>query len=215
MNVLVVAPHPDDEAIGCGGALCLHAMRGDRVTAVFLTSGELGLKHLPQEEAWRVRESEAEEAALVLGLSRWTFLRCPDWLLGEHIAEAAARVQKVLVDEQPDLLYLPHSGESHPDHQVALPIVRAALCSYRHPSDLFLYEVWTPLSQYDQVKDISAVMERKLAAIRCYGSQLGSYQYERAARGLNEYRGALGGHCPYAEVFRHEDTFSGGQAASI
>jgi hypothetical protein len=64
------------------------------------------------------------------------------------------------------------------------------------------YEVWTPLSEYDEVKDISAVMDRKLEAIRCYCSQLGQFQYERAVRGLNEYRGALAGRCQYAEVFR-------------
>ena len=59
MNILILAPHPDDETIGCGGTLCLHAARGDYVSAVFLTSGELGLKHLPKKEAWAIRESEA------------------------------------------------------------------------------------------------------------------------------------------------------------
>jgi len=45
MKVLIIAPHPDDESIGCGGTLCLHARRGDPMAVVYLTSGELGLKH--------------------------------------------------------------------------------------------------------------------------------------------------------------------------
>jgi N-acetylglucosamine malate deacetylase 1 len=206
MNILVVAPHPDDEAIGCGGAICLHAARGDRVTALFMTSGELGLKQLPCAEAWRVRETEAQEAAKVLGLAGVTFLRCPDWLLGEHVEETAVRLQKVLCDEKPHLLYLPHPGDAHPDHQAALPIVQAALRGHACPPALLAYEVWTPLSEYDEVKDVSAEMDRKLAAIRCYRSQLGPFQYERAARGLNEYRGAMAGRCHYAEVFRRVDS---------
>ena len=55
-NILVIAPDPDDESIGCGGTLCRYTAHGDRVTAVFLSSGELGLEHLPREEAWRIRE---------------------------------------------------------------------------------------------------------------------------------------------------------------
>ncbi len=200
MKVLVVAPHPDDEAIGCGGAICLHVARGDRVTAVFLTSGELGLKHLPRDEAWRVRESEARGAAEVLGLSSLTFLRSPDWTLGDHIGETAEKLQTVLRDENPELLYLPHAGDAHPDHQATLPIVRRALRG--NSRRLLGYEVWTPLAEYDEVKDISGAMERKLEAVKLYRSQLGYYQYERAVRGLNEYRGAMAGRCQFAEVFR-------------
>src|SRR5215203_5449897 len=96
VNVLVLAPHPDDEAIGCGGTLIRHAKQGDRVTAVFLTSGELGLKHLAPDLAWSIREREAQEAARVLGLADLRFLRCPDWFLGEHVEEAAAALQPIL-----------------------------------------------------------------------------------------------------------------------
>src|SRR5215211_273893 len=154
MNVLVVAPHPDDEAIGCGGAICLHAACGARVTAVFLTSGELGLKHLPREEAWRAREAEAEAAAAVLGVARLAFLRGPDWTLGDHADEVAAALRAIVEEEGPHLVYLPHESDEHPDHRAAPPIVRTALRGRAAPA-LLAYEVWTPLSSYDEVKDVS------------------------------------------------------------
>src|SRR4051794_8637244 len=111
MNILVVAPHPDDEAIGCGGSICLHAGRGDRVATVFLTSGELGLKHLAREEAWRVREHEAEAAAAVLGISALSFLRLPDWGLSDRVNETAAELRPILDREQSSVIYLPHRQE--------------------------------------------------------------------------------------------------------
>jgi N-acetylglucosamine malate deacetylase 1 len=205
MNVLVVAPHPDDEAIGCGGAVCLHADRGDRVMAVFLTSGELGLKHLPQHEAQRVREAEAEAAAGVLGLAGVSFLRCPDWFVGENVAAAAAGLRPVMERERPQVIYLPHPGDAHPDHRAALPVVQAALPGGSGGGpELRAYEVWTPLAEYDRVKDIGAVMGRKLRAVRCHATQLGYYRYDRAVRGLNQYRGALAARCRFAEVFQSQ-----------
>ena len=203
-NILVIAPHPDDESIGCGGTLCRHTARGDRVAAVFLTSGELGLEHLPREEAWRVREKEAETAAEVLGLADLTFLRRPDWYVGEGVDEAAALLRPVLAREAPQFIYLPHDREWHPDHRAALAVVRAACRDSGIPApDLLTYEVWNPLSEHDQVTDITPVMSRKLRAVRCYRSQLAGFQYDRAVRGLNEYRGALAAQCRYAEVFRY------------
>src|SRR5262245_10596521 len=150
-NIVVIAPHPDDESIGCGGTLCLHTLGGDRVAAVFLTSGELGLKHLSREEAWRVREGEAAAAAAGLGRADLAFLRRPDWFVGEGVEAAAALLRPLLARQVPQSIYLPHDREWHPDHGAALAVVRAALRASGLPAPVLLtYEVWTPLSEYDQ-----------------------------------------------------------------
>lgn len=200
MNVLVIAPHPDDESIGCGGAICLHVKCGDRVTAVFLTSGELGLKQFPKEKAWAIRESEATKAAEVLGLADLTFLRKPDWYLGDRIKEAAAALKPLLQAAAPDLIYLPHEGEWHPDHKAAAPIVRAALG--RTAVSLRGYEIWSPITQYDHYENISSVMTRKLRAVRCHRSQMKEFPYDRAISGLNQYRGAIAAKAKFAEAFQ-------------
>jgi LmbE family N-acetylglucosaminyl deacetylase len=203
MNVLVVAPHPDDEAIGCGGAICLHVARGDRVVVAFLTSGELGLKHLSRDEAWRVREAEARSAGGILGVADMRFLRCPDWYLNENLADTAGLLQPVMDAEGPQVIYFPHPQESHPDHQATARILDMTLqrCQ-KQPVALYGYEVWSPLPAYDHIQDISKVMARKLRAVRCHRSQLAAIQYDRAVKGLNQYRGCLAGRCRYAEVFR-------------
>jgi len=203
MNILVLAPHPDDESIGCGGTLCRHAAKGDRVVAVFLTSGELGLKHLPREQAWAIREREAKAAAKILGLAGVEFLRQPDWSLGDHVGEAARALRPILKREAPGIIYLPHPNDWHPDHRTALRVLRAALRRCQVPApELRGYEVWTPLSEHDRVEDITAVMPRKLRAIRAHRSQLGEFNYERAVRGLSQFRGELAAKCRYAEVFQ-------------
>jgi len=202
-NVLVIAPHPVDEVIGCGGTIRLRVENGERVTAVFLTSGELGLKSLPRAQAWMVRENEATHAARILGLKELNFLRQPDWMLGEHVSATARLLSKVLETEKPDIIYLPHPKDGHPDHQATVPILRGALrsCSSFKP-ELLAYEIWTPLAQHEVVVDISAVMPRKLRALRAHHSQLDEFDYVRAVRGLNQFRGTLAGKCRYAEVFQ-------------
>lgn len=209
MNVLVIAPHPDDESIGCGGVICLHAARGDRVEIIFLTSGELGLKHLPREQAWQIRECEANSAAKILGAEALTFLRLPDWFVSEQVEVAAARLEALLVRNTPQVIYLPHASEWHPDHRATLPVLRRALQAGAVPAPTLLtYEVWTPLSEYDLVEDITSAMQSKVRAVRCYRSQLDDFHYDRAVYGLNQYRGALAGSCRYAEVFQSHEAWS-------
>ncbi|HET6810037.1 MAG TPA: PIG-L deacetylase family protein [Acidimicrobiales bacterium] len=205
MNVVVVAPHPDDETLGCGGAIRLHADSGDRVTVVFLTSGELGLSRLDRAEAQKVREAEAQEAAAVLGIDRIEFLHLLDWELDTQLEEAADSLCGPLERLRPDLVYAPHEGEWHPDHRVALGLTRTALRRAGLTPELRSYEFWTPLSPVGLVMDITAVMPAKVAAVRCYRSQLEQTDYERAVVGLNQYRGILDQHhVEYAEAFRWE-----------
>lgn len=202
MNVVVIAPHPDDESIGCGGALCRHADAGDRVTVVFLTSGELGLKQLAREAAWQIREAEAKAAGKILGIAEMHFLRQPDWMLGEVVHSAATAVAEVLTDTRPQLIYVPHSREWHPDHKAAVEILKQSLrmCDLSVP-EIRGYEVWTPLSEYSVVVDLTAVMPRKLEAIRCHVSQLSDFDYAHAAQSLNAFRGVIAARVAFAEVF--------------
>ncbi len=203
MKVLIIAPHPDDECLGCGGTALLHLQRGDEVTAAFLTSGELGLKKLSRENAWQIREAEARAACAILGLPEPCFLRLPDWMIGDEVSAAADALRPVLEQRHADLIYLPHPAEWHPDHRAVLPILKAA---YRGtslgPPLLRAYEVWTPLAEYQHIENISSVMEKKLAALSAHASQIADWDYVRAIRGLNAYRGVMAGRCEYAEVFQ-------------
>jgi N-acetylglucosamine malate deacetylase 1 len=203
MTVLVIAPHPDDECIGCGGTICRHLQHGNQVHVVFLTSGELGLKELPREQAWNIREQEAREAAKILQLASVEFLRCPDWTLGDAIPLAAERLAPVVQRLAPELIYLPHPQEWHPDHKATLPVLTEALAARRTAAPRLLgYEVWTPLAEYQHVENITDVMDTKLKALGEHRSQISQLDYVRAVRGLNEFRGAMAGRCHYAEVFQ-------------
>lgn len=208
-TVLVIAPHPDDEAIGCGGMICLHRQGGDRVRVVFLTSGERGLTGVPEQTARSIREAEAGQAAQVLGVEGIDFLRLPDLGLDEDRSTAAKELGKVFDARTPDLIYLPHPEESHPDHAATLPIVRMALGQRfggTELPELRGYEVWSPMTRYGWVYDISPVMKQKLRAVRCYRSQLYPFRYDRAVRGLNQYRGVMAAGSRYAEAFQYQDS---------
>jgi N-acetylglucosamine malate deacetylase 1 len=195
VNVLVLAAHPDDEALGCGGAVLTHRAAGDRVGVVFVTSGEGGLDTYPVDEARRIREAEATAAAAVLGFASVEFMRRPDGSLADDPSALASVVAPLL--DSVDLVYAPHPDEDHADHAA----LGRAIAETADRAEAFGYEIWTPVARPDRTVDISAVMERKLEAVRCYRCQLEYWPYDRAVEGLNAYRGALFEGVDYAEAF--------------
>src|SRR3954469_2091605 len=184
-RLLVLAPHPDDEVIGCGGLVALHLRDGRKVHVVVATDGaEAG-------DASK-RESESRAALASLGDATIKFLRFPDRKLTDA-RELDDRISSILREWKPDLIAVPSPLEIHPDH-VALS--RAFCDLVARDASLFadlavarvaFYEVSAPLRP-NALVDITSVAESKYAAVAMHASQAEMRDYTSYARGLNAWR---------------------------
>lgn len=187
-RVLVVAPHPDDEAIGCGGAISHHNDQGDPVKVVFVTDGLAGdaLGYYAGQDYLELRRAEARRAAAILGVQELVFWDYPDGRLAQA-DDLSERLSALLEADRPDVVYRPSTLETHQDHWALGVATEAALQRYRPAVGDFCYEIWATV-QPSHVIDISAVWERKRKAIEQYESQLRYNNYLRMTEGLNAYR---------------------------
>jgi LmbE family N-acetylglucosaminyl deacetylase len=213
-KVLVLAPHMDDETIGCGGTLILHARRGAQITVMFLTDGRNGSSEINtlygeerqrrQQELIEIRTTEARSALQRLGVNRMICLDAEDGALGQ-CSWAAEKLRDVLLKLQPELVYVPFYLEEHPDHRAASRVLLDAVAGTSLQFQCMGYEVWTPLFHNCLVR-IDASIEVKKQALQEYRSQLRQCDYLHASIGLNAHRsagllnapGSKGG---YAEAF--------------
>lgn len=129
-RALVLAPHSDDEAIGCGALIALKATAGTEVVIVIATDGrhsERSLRIGPDELA-RVRRIEAIEAATALGLSADAvrFLDFEDGSLPANRDQLSTAIAAIGAEMQPDEIFAPHVDE-HPDHRTLSEVARATL----------------------------------------------------------------------------------------
>lgn len=220
-NVLVFSPHFDDESVGCGGAIALHARAGAQVTVVFMTRGNSGSmlpgQEMDAESSERVRKAEAAAACERLGVAEIVHLDLDDGYLTWDAAVAKEMV-RLLRHYQPRVVYAPHPDDDHTDHQItaqllAHAVTRAAWAVFptlgpqpHAVRELRYYEVWTPLRRPNFYLDITPVVASKRAAIELYISQAAFVSYTEAILGLNRYRGAMGmgAGVEYAEAFWRE-----------
>jgi LmbE family N-acetylglucosaminyl deacetylase len=209
-DVLVVAPHVDDEVFGCGGTLHLHHLAGDRITVVYLTDGARGSRDQARETSLiERRRREARASAEIIGFDRLEFLGFADQELRGRVREAAAALERLLRDDPCRRIYLPFPLDYHPDHVAAARIVLEALSG--GPADgelpaLTLYECLAPMFP-NAIQEISRVVEVKRRAVLAQQSQQADHDYVSVVvEGLNRFRthGLLRG-LGYAEAFFHCD----------
>ena len=197
-RALCLAPHPDDEVLGCGGTLALHRAQGDAVRVVVAFDGRLGLAG-SRDPALRC--AEARRGGALLDLCDYVFLGYPEGHEPStaELEQGAAALRELVRGWAADIVNAPWIGEQHPDHRTLARAARLALEG--SPAQAWAYEVWTPLVP-TRVVDVSAVWERKLASLREHSSQLEHSDLVARMRGLGALRSV---HLPsgarYGEAF--------------
>jgi len=133
-KVLVLAPHMDDEVIGCGGTIAKHVVRGADVTVVFLTDGGAGAAVIDSGQApgdlTQTRTAEAHRALSCLGVQHSIFLGAEDGNLAST-PSLAGTLGGILTKNLFDLIYLPFFLEEHPDHRATSQILLDAVSGTR------------------------------------------------------------------------------------
>lgn len=189
-KVLVLAPHPDDEIFGCGGAIMCHVAQDDPVTVVLATDGAAAAAPgTPPEKLpayVEKRRHESRQAAQILGYGdpvAWDYADRSltyDENFARHLAE-------YIEHEKFDIVYAPGLHEVHPDHYAlavaALSAIKTAACVCR----LCLYEIGSFCAP-NLLLDITPYVARKRQAIRCFTSQLAVQAYADHVEALNRYR---------------------------
>jgi len=148
-STVVVAPHPDDESLGCGGAVALLSRFGLPVSVLFISDGTKShptSQKYPPARLRDLRESEAREALALLGTDDAAFLRLPDGAVpgddAPGFAEAVHLCRAYLEDFKPQTILLPWRRDPHPDHRATSRILQAALGGYPCSPRLLEYPVW-------------------------------------------------------------------------
>lgn len=199
-GLLAIVSHPDDETFGCGGTLALHAMAGHEVGVLCLTCSE------------EVRRQELINAANALGVEEPLIF---DEVELSHEADLIRRISDVIASKLPEIVLTQLPFDYHREHRLAHDLVKEAIEWAAHTTThgepwsvarLLLMEVNTLIPTPHVVVDVSEAFDRKMEAIRCYGTQLAKFPwgyYEEFNVKKAELRGVQGG-CRYAEAFLEE-----------
>ena len=195
-RVLVLAPHADDEVIGCGGALADLIARGAAVRVLILTDGA-GDESDPgvRRKVETARAAESRAALELLGGGEVVTGGLPDRGLETRLREVKRTIEESLVGFAPDLVFVPSPAEIHPDHRALseaflsmaigpedAPAVRALA-----PATVAFYEVSQPIRP-NFLFDATRVAARKEQAIAAFASQLAVRDHRAFVAGLGAYR---------------------------
>ena len=206
-KVLVIAAHPDDELLGCGGTLIKHVKNGDEVQSIIMCEGE-SLRYLGKE----IHQHEAtDEAAKKIGISKTHRFDFPDQHLDKYtLVDLITPIEKVVDEFQPEIVYVQKGGDINRDHALTFEAASVALrptaesvkeiytfytvgsTEWKFPND-FKPNVWV---------NINNEIDQKLEAFSCYTSEIRDYPHPRSINAIKNVAKFFGNQCcmNYAEA---------------
>lgn len=213
-RVLVIAAHPDDEALGCGGTIKWHSSKGDTVSILFMADGVSSRDG--SMDGLAERQAAGKAAAKLMGAQEPKFLSFPDNKLDTvPLLDLAKAVEAYASAVKPTIVYVHHGGDLNVDHRL---VHQAVLTAFRpFPGStvrkIFAFETassteWSttsigPTFLPDRYVDIGGLLDLKLELLRIYSKEMREFPHsrsEQAVRSLAIWRGASVG-LPAAEAF--------------
>ncbi len=199
-KILVIAAHPDDEVLGCGGTIARLVAEGAEVQVLILASGLTSRADFPEAEAAARLEKHydcAQRAGQFLGASQVHLLGLPDQRLDTiPLLEITHALERQLAAFQPDTVFTQHGGDLNYDHVITF---RATLTATRPQAGhcvkrVYAYEVasstewafqcFSPVFRPDTFFDISSTLEKKIAAMQIYESETRPFPHPRSPEAL-------------------------------
>ena len=209
-NILVLAVHPDDETLGCGGTLLKHKANGDNIHWLIATQTD------PQGEFFQKRKEEIALVAKAYGFASVHHLELQSMRVDEYsMSTLIAKISQIITQVKPEILYLPFKNDVHSDHRKIFEAAYSCTKSFRYPFIEKIYMMET-LSETEFAPsttdesfipnvfvDVSGYLEEKIAIMKLYKREMAEHPFPRSEqnmRALATLRGATAG-CEYAESF--------------
>ncbi len=213
-KILVVAPHPDDETLGCGGTLLRHKTKKDQIFLLTITN--IFQKNGWSKEKILSRQKEMAKVETMYGFEKSFNLGYPTAQLElVPFGDLISSISKVIGEVKPQIIYLPNRSDIHTDHQIAFNAALSCTKNFRYPfiERILMYEVLSetefapalPESVFfpNVFIDVSLYFEKKLKIMGVYKSEIMKTPLPRcreSIRALAQLRGSRIGK-KYAEAF--------------
>lgn len=210
-SILILAAHPDDEVLGCGGTIAKLADQGATIHVAFLADGVSSRAGDPkaQQDELHFRRAAAQKSCGVLGVTSVSLGDFPDNRMDTvALLDVSKAVEELISKHQPDTVFTHHAGDLNIDHRrIHEAVVTACRPQRGHPvKTLLCFEVpssteWqlpgsAPVFAPNWFVDISDTLVRKLAALDAYAAELRDWPHPRSRQGveyLAHWRGATVG----------------------
>lgn len=209
-KVIIIAVHPDDETLGCGGTLLRHKELGDEIHWLVCTS--IDSKHAYYE----TRKQELTKVAEMYNFAGTHDLQLKTMQVDEYsMSELVREISQVIQEVQPSVIYLPFKNDVHSDHRKIFEAAYSCTKSFRYPfiKKIYMMETlseteFSPSTKEDSFIpnvfiDISKYMDKKIEIMKVFSSEISEHPFPRSIKNIEAlatYRGATSG-CDYAEAF--------------